>query len=128
MKCAATDMNKPLKQILFWMPRLAGSLFALFLSLFAFDVFGMQLGFWGTLAALFMHLIPSLLLAVAVILAWRWEWVGAVLFIGWGVWYGLSLSRGDFDLMTFLLIGGIPALVGLFFLAGWIWRRQIRAS
>ncbi len=120
------DLNKTLKQILFWTPRLMGILFILFISIFALDVFDMQLGFWETILALFMHLIPSILLTVAVVVACRWEWVGAALFIGWGIWY-LARARG-FEWFVYVLIAGLPALIGLLFLVGWIWRKQIRAS
>jgi hypothetical protein len=116
-------MNKTLKQILFWTPRVAGILFILFLSLFALDIFELQLGFWGTILGLFMHLIPSILLTIALILAWKWEWVGAVLFIGWAIWY-VTMMRG-FDWIAYVLIAGLPALIGLLFLAGWVWRKQI---
>ncbi len=118
-------MNKTLKQTLYWTPRIAGILFVLFISIFAFDVFDMQLGFWGTLFALFMHLIPSILLAIAVAVAWKREWVGALLFLGWAVWYVAGI-RG-FEWFVYLLIAGLPALIGLLFLAGWVWRGQIRA-
>jgi len=118
-------MNKSLQQFLYWTPRIAGILFILFLSLFALDVFEMGLGFWGTLLALFMHLIPSLVLTAGVILGWRWEWVGAALFMGWAAWYVVS-ARG-FGWSVYLLIAGIPTIIGLLFLAGWVWRGSIRA-
>ncbi len=118
-------MNKSLKQTLFWTPRVAGILFILFISLFALDIFDMQLGFWGTVVGLFMHLIPSILLAIAIAIAWKWEWVGAVLFIGWAIWY-VAFMRG-FPWIAYALIAGVPALVGLLFLAGWAWRKQIRS-
>jgi hypothetical protein len=117
-------MNKILKQTLFWTPRIAGILFVLFISLFALDVFEEGLGFWGTLFALFMHLLPSILLAFAIYVAWKREWVGAVLFIGWAIWY-VAFMRG-FPWIAYVLIAGLPALIGLLFLADWIWRKQIR--
>ena len=119
-------MNKNLKQILYWTPRVAGILFILFISLFALDIFDAQLGFWGTIVGLFMHLIPSMLLAIAVFIAWKREWFGALVFIGWAVWY-VSFMRG-FDWIAYLLIAGLPALIGLLFLVGWIFRKQIRAE
>src|SRR5512140_2426454 len=118
-------MSKTLKPILFWTPRIAGILFILFISMFALDVFDPQLGFWKTLGALFMHLIPSILLALAVLVGWKREWFGAVLFIGWAIFY-VAVFR-EFEWSVYLLIAGLPALIGLFFLAGWIWRKQIRS-
>jgi hypothetical protein len=117
-------MNKPLKQTLLGTPRIAGILFILFLSLFALDIFDMQLGFWGTVVGLFMHLIPSIVLTIVLILAWKWEWVGALGFLGWAIFYIVGF-RG-FDPIAYIMIAGIPALIGLLFLAGWIWRKQIR--
>jgi hypothetical protein len=119
-------MNTLLKKTLFWTPRVAGILFILFISLFALDVFDGQLGFWGNLVALFLHLIPSILLTIAIVIAWKREWVGAALFLGWAIWY-ITFMRG-FDWVAYALISGLPALIGLLFLAGWIWRKQIRAS
>lgn len=119
-------MNTLLKKTLYWAPRIAGILFILFISLFALDIFDMQLGFWGTIVGLFMHLIPSILLAIAIVIAWRQEWFGALLFIGWAIWYVAS-TRG-FPWSVYALIAGIPLLIGLLFLTGWIWRKQIRAS
>ncbi len=118
-------MNKTLKKTLLWTPRIAGILFILFISLFALDIFDLKLGFWGTLFGLFMHLIPSILLTIAIVVAWKREWVGALLFIGWAVWY-VATMRG-FPWAVYLLISGLPALIGLLFLADWIWRKQIRA-
>ncbi len=118
-------MNRTLKQILFWLPRSAGILFVLFLSMVALDIFELHLGFWGSVVGLLMHLIPSILLATAIVVAWKWEWFGAALFIGWAIWYVAS-TRG-FDWSVYVLIAGLPAAIGLFFLAGWIWRKQIRS-
>ena len=119
-------MNETLKQTMFWMPRVAGILFVLFLSLFALDIFEMQLGFWGTIVGLFMHLIPSILLAIAVFIAWKREWVGALLFIGWAIWY-VSFRR-EFAWIALVMIAGLPAVIGLLFLAGWVWRKQIHTG
>lgn len=120
------DMNKSLGKILLWTPRMMGILFALFLSIFSFDVFDMGLGFWETMLALLIHSMPSILLAVGIALAWKWEWVGALAFLGWAVWY-LAAARG-FHWTVYALIAGIPALIGTLFLAGWIWRKQIRQA
>jgi hypothetical protein len=118
-------MNKTLKQTLYWTPRIAGILFILFLSLFALDIFDMKLGFWGTVVGLFMHLIPSIVLAIAIIFAWRREWIGALLFIGWGVFY-VTGFRG-FNWIAYVMIAGIPFIIGILFLVDWIYRKELHA-
>lgn len=119
-------MSKSVKQALYWSPRVAGILFVLFLSLFALDVFDMNLGFWGTIVGLFMHLIPSILLAITLVLAWRWEWIGAVIFAGWSIFYIVS-ARG-FPWSVYAIIAGIPFIIGILFLVDWIYRKEIRTA
>ena len=113
------------KRILFWAPRVLSILFIAFLSLFALDVFGEQLGFWRTLLALAMHLIPSFVLIIALILAWRWEWIGAVLYAAAGLLYVVwvvSMSRPVPPTVRFiwaLTIAGPAFLIAGLFLANW---------
>jgi len=120
-------MPTTLKRILFWMPRILGILFVAYLSLFALDVFGEGYGFWKTALALLVHIIPSLVLVVALVLAWRWEWIGTVLFAGFGILY-LANARGVSPMLYYVIFAGIPFLVAILFLVGWIARKQIRAK
>lgn len=119
-------VNKTLAKTLLWTPRVLAILFVLFISLFALDVFDMGLGFWETLLGLFMHLIPSIVLALVIALAWKWDWVGALGFLGWIIFYLLMFQERGFGWSVYALMAGIPALIGLLYLAGWIWRKQIR--
>jgi len=119
-------MKKSVRQTLVWTPRLLGILFVLFLSLFALDIFEMNLGFWGTILGLLMHLIPSIALAIAIALAWKWEWVGAALFAGWAIFYAAAF-RG-FHWSVYAMISGIPLVIGILFLLDWIYRKEIRAA
>src|SRR5512144_3115759 len=64
----------------FWAPRLLTIAFLAFLSVFALDVFRPGLGLWRTLLAFLLHMLPVFVLAGALPLAGRWEWVGSVLF------------------------------------------------
>lgn len=122
-------MRQPFNRILFWTPRVLGFLFALFVSIFAFDVFGQGYGFWGTIRVLFMHLIPVYILLIALAVAWRWEWVGALLFVGLSVGY-LIMSWGPYPLVAILVgawpIAGPPLLIGLFFLLNWLYRPKLQ--
>jgi len=73
--------------------RLLSILFITFIGMFALDVFGANLGFWNTLLALTIHLVPSLVLIGALAVAWRWEWIGAVIYTAAGMLYVVMLCR-----------------------------------
>ena len=90
-------MNTSMKQVLFWTPRVLGSLFAAFLSLFALDVFGEGYGFPEIILALVVHLLPALVVLTAVLIAWRWEAVGGFLLIVLGAWYLRDWPRWDWS-------------------------------
>ncbi len=63
------------------MPRALGILIILFLAIFALDVFEPGKTFTYYATALFMHLIPNFILAAILILAWKKETIGGILFI-----------------------------------------------
>jgi len=118
-------MPKPLKAFLFWTPRILGILFILFLMMFSLDVFEMGGGFGAILLGLFMHNLRPLVLLIVLIVCWqRLEWLPALAFAGFGIWYAL-VARGV-NTSLFLMFVAIPGLIGLLYLAGWIWRKQIR--
>jgi hypothetical protein len=70
-----------------WLPRLLCILAILFISLFAADAFAPELTIWQQLGAFFIHLIPSFILVVLLIVAWKWELIGGIIFtvIGLGL-------------------------------------------
>jgi hypothetical protein len=78
---------------LFWAPRVLCILLIAFVSLFALDVFAEGHGFWKTLVRLLMHLVPSLILTAALMVAWRWEWIGTAAFFACGGFF-LMIARG----------------------------------
>lgn len=112
-------MTKPMRRVVFWLPRVLCVVFAAFISLFAFDVFGAGYGFWETVAAFLIHLIPTYAILIALAVAWRWEWVGAVLFAIFGAFY-LIMAWGKVHWSAFLLISGPSFLVGALFLVSWL--------
>ncbi len=121
-------MKKSVHPVLFWLPRGLVILFAAFISIFAADVFGEGQGLWQTVLALFMHLLPTFAVLVVLAIAWRWEWVGAILFVGLGVAYIVSIADRGLDWSVYLLISGPLFLIGLLFLANWIVKaRRARA-
>ena len=119
-------MNTSMKRVLFWTPRVLCILLAIFLSVFALDVFSEGYGLWQTIGALLLHLVStSFIVLIALVIAWRWEWVGAVLFGALAVFY-VVWAWGRFPLVAYLSISGPLALVGVLFLFNWIYRAQLR--
>jgi len=118
-------MNSGIKRVLFWTPRVLCILFALFLSLFALDVFSEGHGFWETILALLIHLVPVYIVVIVIVIAWRWEWVGAILFTALGLFY-LIQSWGRFHWSAYLVISAPLFLLGVLFLFNWIYRAQLR--
>jgi hypothetical protein len=121
-------MTKPVKRLLFWMPRILCILLAVFVSLFAFDVFGEGYTFWKTILALLIHLIPTGIILVVLAVSWRWEWVGSIIFSALGVLY-IVMFWGRVKWHVYLLPISVPLfLVGFLFLINWLYRKQIRAG
>lgn len=100
------------------LPRILAILYIAFISLFALDVFGEGYGLLETILALFMHLIPSFILIVGLIFAWRRPVGGGAIFVALGIIFTLWF-RTYRRLDVFLIIS-LPLLVigGLFIIGG----------
>ena len=82
-------MKNGAQRLLLWMPRFLFLLLAAFISIFAVDVFGAGNGFWKTVVALGLHLVPTALILIALAISWRRPWAGAILF---GMLGGLAIQ------------------------------------
>ena len=71
-----------------WMPRIICILAILFISVFAADAFGPGKTFAEQLGDFIIHLVPSFILVAILLIAWRWELIGGILFFVIGL--GLS--------------------------------------
>jgi len=114
-------MKKKVSKLLYWTPRVIGILFAVFISIFALDVFAEEYTFWTTVCALFIHLVPTYLIIGALLIAWKWEKIGGCLFLGLAGLYFImildNLMRGQTNVLWgFLLIGGPVILMGALFI------------
>jgi hypothetical protein len=118
----AAPVEEPLKGLPFWAPRILGLPFAVFIGILAVDVFGAQLGFWSTLLALLIHLIPTWIVLIVLALAWRRGWIGGVVFPALGALY-LVMLWGKFHWSAYLVIPGSLVLLGILFLTEWLSRR-----
>jgi len=118
------------KKFIYWTPRILSIIFICFLTIFSFDVFEMKLNFWQTTVALFIHNLPSLLLAVIIWISWKREIVGGVAFILAGIAHLISsLMRNTIDpwyitLAISLILDGPAFLIGILFLIGWFKKKK----
>ncbi|MDE2181867.1 MAG: hypothetical protein KGJ78_02475 [Alphaproteobacteria bacterium] len=125
------------KFFFYWLPRILAILLILFISVFALDVLEEHASPAQIATDLFMHLIPSLVLLIVLIAAWRWEWIGALVFAGAGAFYLYSvwIKHSIAPQQTFeqhvgisLLIAGPALLVAFLFLVGWFSRHKLRGA
>ena len=68
-----------------WVPRILGILAILFISLFAADSFSPNLTLSQQLLGFLIHLIPSFVLLGVLILAWKRELIGGIVFCVIGI-------------------------------------------
>lgn len=100
---------------LFWLPRILGILMALFITLFALDVFDGS-GDWGKiLTGFIIHLLPTFILAVVLLIAWRWELTGGILYFGLAGYY-IFMVGGKINPSVFLVIPFPLIVVGALFI------------
>ncbi|MFH0906545.1 MAG: hypothetical protein V1824_04375 [archaeon] len=120
-------------KFIYWTPRILSILFIVFLSLFSLDVFDIpSLSFWQIIVGLFMHNIPSIILIIILIIAWKSEIVGAIAFILAGLLYisqiiisGITSNNFEWYMLSYSLIIALPALlIGILFLIGWIKKKK----
>lgn len=98
----------------FWLPRGLAILLLLFFGVFALDVFSEPN--WPL--ALFMHLIPSLIFILLLIISWKRDQVGSALFIATGMFMMIFYHS---------VVIGLPAIIigGLFWL---YWQLSFRVK
>jgi hypothetical protein len=110
-------------KLLFWTPRILGIIFVFFLMMFSLDVFQEGLTASQIAVGLFMHNIPALFLLIVLIISWRYEIVGGIVFISAGLLYILMLAMNPkfewYMLSWSATIAGPAFLVGILFIINW---------
>ena len=119
-------MTTSSRRLLFWTPRVISIAFAIFLSLFALDVFNEGYGFWKSLLVLSIHLVPAFSVLVVLAIAWRWEWIGAAGFAGLAMWYAKGVWRRHPDWVA--TIAGPLLVIAVLFLANWLQHDELHVK
>ncbi len=121
-------MNKTL----YWLPRILSIIFILFLAMFSLDIFGNNYTFWETVLGLLMHNIPSIILAILLVVAWKYEWVGGVAFILGGIFYIIILLMNPtfewYMLSWSITIAGPAFIIGYLWILNWKNKKKNKIS
>ncbi|MGO9325042.1 MAG: hypothetical protein ACLP07_10810 [Terracidiphilus sp.] len=123
-------MSRLSARLLYWSPRILTILFALFLSAFALEAFNEFHVFWKCVLAFCIGLLPAAIVAAILVVAWRWEWLGAALFTLAALYYAWSWTVPPRHMnwpATAGISGPLPLIAGLF-LANWIGRGKLRTA
>ena len=107
-------------KIYHWLPRIICILAILFISLFALDAFQPDLSMWQQIGEFLMHLIPSFILTALLIIAWKWELTGGILFaiIGLGFSPVVFMHNYNMNHSIFISLGIIATITLPFIVVG----------
>jgi hypothetical protein len=110
-------------KIFYWAPRVICILSILFISLFALDAFDPDLTIWQQIGGFLIHMVPSFILLAALLIAWRWELTGGIIFITLGLLLSALLYAHNYRMnqsvglsLGIVLMMGFPyVLAGILF-------------
>lgn len=115
-----------------WIPRILCILAILFVSLFALDAFDPALNLKQQILGFLIHLIPSFVLLLFLIIAWKRELTGGIMFIAIGIILSPIVFIHNYNMnhsismsLGIILIITIPfVIVGLLFLISYRMRNK----
>ena len=112
-----------INKFIYWAPRLLGIIFILFLMMFSLDVFQPGRTSQQIAIGLFMHNIPALFLLITLVISWKYEIFGGIIFIFAGLLYILMLTlnpRFEWYMLSWsVIIAGPAFIIGILFMLNW---------
>ena len=104
-------------KIYHWLPRIICILAILFISLFALDAFQPNLSIWQQIGEFLLHLVPSFILTALLIIAWKWELVGGIIFTVIGIGFSPVVFTHNYNMNHSILMSlGIITTITLPFI------------
>lgn len=91
-------------KFIYWFSRVFAILFILFIAMFSLDIFDGKYNFWQTIIGLFMHNILTFFMIIALLIAWKREMLGGIIFIAIGIAASIFFHN-IFLFLPFLAIG-----------------------
>ncbi len=98
-----------------WLPKILSIVFILFISIFALDVWAMEVTLQEKIIGFIIHLIPSFILLVITLVAWKHPFYGGLLFIIISIGYTLYFSTFE-HIASFLIISLPPLIIGILYI------------
>jgi hypothetical protein len=109
-----------------WIPRILAIIAILIISLFALDSFGTEETFLKEFSNFSLHLVPAIILLVFLVVAWKRELIGGILFVIFGLGFiplvytmNHAMSNSAWTSVAVVLMVNAPCiLVGILFILG----------
>lgn len=121
-------VNPRLAKIIRWAPRAAVILIIFFVSLFSLDIYEIQASPLELLGVFLMHNIPSIIMIVLLIFAWKRPMVGFVGFLAVAVLFGILLMQKVYSFSNLLIFAFPILLIAFLFFADWLWLKPLPAA
>lgn len=118
------EISTRLRKIIHWAPRTAAILIIFFVSLFSLDVFELEASPLELIGAFLIHSLPSIVMILFLVIAWRRPVVGFIAFLLAGLFFLRSLIFGGSP-PNFLLFSGPLLLISALFFADWRWIKPL---
>jgi len=100
-----------------WIPRVLAVLYALFLMIFSFDVFGDAGVTAKEIGDFLVHSVPSFLILLLVFVTWKWPRLTGLFFIllsaGFAVYFLVTKEQ---EVASYYLMSLIPGAIGVIYL------------
>jgi len=124
---------KTILNTLHWTPRIISILAILFVSIFALDAFDSNQSIWQQIGAFLIHLIPTYVLLAILLIAWKWELAGGIIFsiisIGFTPFiyhHNFSMNHSVWMSIEIILMITFPfILVGVLFILGYYHKKKL---
>ncbi|MCB0525461.1 MAG: hypothetical protein KDC86_13145 [Saprospiraceae bacterium] len=81
-----------MKDFMTWFPRILVMAFALFISVFALDAFSENNSIWESVTGFMIHLIPTMITLLLLMVAWNRRIFGGLLFVVWGLVFTIQFQ------------------------------------
>ena len=123
-------------RVLHWTPRIICILAILFVSMFALDSFNPELTIWRQIGDFLMHLIPTFVLFLFLVVAWNLDRIGGIIFVVIGLGFSPIIYMHNYNMnqsvimsLQVLLFITVPfIIVGILFLLSHYMKKKNQAA